>query len=156
MRILVIDDQPRNIASARETLKGHEVITIDTIAEAFRVLKEGRVHGVDAVLTDLFMPLGGFQGAMSSPESDPSLPLPAGLAFALRTVNLGIRTVILSDSDHHRDWICSLLDLIRTPDPSNKVTFVEARFASVAGDGPLVKDWAKSMRRSLMFPDLPI
>lgn len=162
MRILVIDDERRNILSATKTLEGHEVVTCDNIQDAYGIL-EDRELKFDAVLTDLFMPVGRFRGAMRADEFPrPTGGIPAGLVFAIRAANRSIRTVICTDADHHSDWICTLLDLAdngtwgRRAEPGSRVAYVEARIASSGQDesGALIKDWGKAMLYSGLYPEL--
>lgn len=164
MKILVIDDTPRNQESAHSTLVGHDVTVIGTVKEAYEALRKG---GFDAVLTDLFMPIGDFRGAVNRQRvGTPQGELPVGLVFALKASNMGIRTVICTDADHHADWICSLLDLVGDQRPSQyddepvtqanpMVAYVEARSCPTSyNDGPITKDWGKAMERSGLFPEL--
>lgn len=128
MKILVIDDARRNTLSAASLLSG-QVTIADTIEGAYEILYSG--DSFDVVLTDLFMPLGDFRGAMNTRDYDrPSSDLPVGLVFALKAVKMGIRTVICTDADHHSDWICSLLDL-RGHGECKVVAYVEARTATL-------------------------
>jgi|GEM_PF-2246491 len=185
MKILVIDDMTRNIAAAHETLKGHEVITIDSIKQAYELLKEFGAKQFDAVLTDLFLPLTDFRGCFSSQYSDVAEKnwksrdlLPAGLVFALAAANVGVRTVICTDTDHHEDYICSMLDMLKPPYnqrrtgqiDEHKIAYVEARNAQMnavwddvnkelkPSDCPdydnLVKDWRAAMVESQLFTEL--
>lgn len=175
MRILVIDDQKRNLASAIETLPGHEVTTAGTIEEAYRILRE--TTSFDAVCTDLFLPLGNFKGAMGRYATEPKNELPAGLVFAIKASNRGIRTVLCTDADHHQDWICTLLDLIKpdyidgevVEDNQKRIAFVEARSVVFNGywsekngklvrcgwedrrNKPYVKHWRAAMVWSGLF-----
>lgn len=171
MKILVIDDQERNLASAKHVLCGHDVVTISTIQEAFDALYKNA--DFDAVCTDLFMPLGSFRGAVNTRDYDfPSSDLPAGLVFALKASNLGIRTVICTDADHHSDWVCSLLDLLRgNRGECARVAYVEARMATFPGywcedshkiiecewkkreNKPLLKDWLRVLKYSGLFTE---
>ncbi len=186
MKILVIDDQPRNIAAALTTLAGHEVTVIDNIKQAYQTLEDFGAKRFDAVLTDLFLPLAEFNGSFSACYSEkawdnhmqPTAQLPAGLVFALAAANVGVRTIICTDTDHHEDYICSLLDILYPPykqglsgnTESHTVAYVEARNARmlavwneenkvlVPSDQPdyenLVKDWHVAMVNSNMFPEL--
>lgn len=187
MKILVIDDLDRNIAAAYATLIGHEVTTVDNIKEAFSLLRNFGAKKFDAVLTDLFLPLGDFNGSFSVSYSEKSqenwknrlAELPAGLVFALASANVGVKTVICTDADHHEDYICSLLDMIKIPYrqrflgeevSDHHIAYVEARNATMEAhwdeeskelkpsDRPdytnLVKDWNKAMIESRLFPEL--
>lgn len=170
MKILVIDDARRNTVSAATLLSG-EVTIADSIEKAYTTLKESGDQ-FDAVLTDLFLPLGDFRGAMNTRDYDrPSSELPAGLVFALKAVKMGVRTIICTDADHHSDWICSLLDLLRDGE-CKVVAYVEARTVVLEGfydeerddivfcdreerkGKPLVKDWKAAMLHSGLFPEL--
>jgi CheY-like chemotaxis protein len=142
MKVLVIDDAARNIEAAHTTLKEHEVTTCSTIQDAYSVLERNK-GSYDAVLTDLFLPLGSFRGAMSGSAEKPDEELPAGLIFALKAASLGIPVVICTDADHHQSWICTLLDLIRIGWYKNqRVTYVEARYVPLGTDEePVTKNW---------------
>lgn len=180
MKILVIDDAEHNCASALMTLADHDVTVIDSVSEAFKVLDGRRVH-FDAVLTDLMMPVGLFRGAMSKSAVPPSVGVPAGLVFAIKASNLGIRTVICSDSNHRLDWVCSLLDLLtdkhdshgrRISDRAKRVAFVELGTVAMSAiwdapnkiivmdescwkkDVPRIKDWREAMIESGIFPEI--
>ena len=180
MKILVIDDFAGNVASAKQYMPGHEVVVAESVRVAYRILKNGELF--DAVLTDLFLPIGDFIGQMNSgyiKPGDRAKEIPAGLIFAIKAASKGIRAVICSDSDHHRDWICTLLDLVSANEQINpvffeeegisrKIVFVEARFACLRAywdeaqevlvpcndflkDGRWIKDWLKVMEQSTLF-----
>lgn len=170
MRILVIDDQERNLKFAMELVKYGEVVTIGSIYEAYNLLKEKEF---DVVLTDLFMPVGekgvGDVLVKNRPRVDEEVP--AGLIFAIKAANKGARVVICTDSDHHQNYLCSLLDILQdrwdterkdmVADSQKHIVVVEARYAFVgrtgySDEGPLVKDWQEVMRRSQLFPELEI
>lgn len=180
MRILVIDDAEYNRASALLTLAGHDVLVVDNVSRAFKFL-DGHRPRFDAVLTDLMMPIGNFRGAISKSATPPQMEIPAGLVFALKASNLGIRSVICSDSNHRLDWICALLDLLmdkhgsqkaRMSDPAKRVAFVELGTVPMTAvwddkqkaivfdagcwkqDVPRIKDWHEAMIESGLFPEI--
>jgi CheY-like chemotaxis protein len=203
LNLLVIDDSPWNQASARLTLKDHQVTVVGSIRTAYELFQYKELR-YDGVLTDLYLPVGDYEGAMYSarkiawnaikvPEGFieetnrvAAQQIPAGLVFALTAVKAGVPTVICTDTDHHRDWICSLLDLVNWVQPSpgkggRMVKFVEARSAHLNAwwdeanqiivpyegtelkekeyfarqwDGRFIKDWAKAMQESYLFPQL--
>ena len=174
MRILVIDDLEQNIMSAKQTLAGHEVTTIDNIKDAYEFLKGSfATQGFHALLTDLHMPLGPkFEGNMSYPWKNRPETLPAGAIFALKAAGLGIRTVICTDASHHADWMCTLLDVVGFWHKEKRlVSFVDADCAHLSAfwdpdkkeiipdqewykKGTAVKDWNKAMEESGLFPEL--
>lgn len=179
MRILVIDDAEYNCASARLTLANHDVTVINNVLEAFKIL-DGRPQ-FDAVLTDLIMPVGPFRGAMNQSAVPPKAGIPAGLVFAIKAANLGIRAVVCSDGDHQSDWLCSLLDLLtdkfhsagrRISDSAKRVAFVELGTVALPAvwdeqhrsivmdqacwdkDVPRIKNWREVMVESGLFPGI--
>lgn len=169
MKILVIDDMPYNVASAHLTLKDFDYRVVDSIEKAYEILKTNEKF--DVVLTDLWLPRGDFIGEIGSCEDPVTKPIPAGLVFAIRASNEGMKVVICTDSDHHNDLLCSLLDLtkIGTYDKERPIKFVEARTCPVEGvwqngeivfsdnwfekAGPFPKDWLKAMRIARLVHD---
>jgi len=163
-RILVIDDQPCNVASAHHTLKGFSYRVVDNIIEAYKILKTGEKF--DVVLTDLWLPRGNFTGAMGEWHDSETDPVAAGLVFAIRAANDGMKVIICTDSDHHQDRLCSVMDLINdeTYGKEKAIYFVEARSCSIIGyayengkitpsedwlekPGPRPKNWLQVMKK---------
>jgi len=167
MKILVIDDERRNQVSALTTLVDHDVTVARGAKEGFERLGEGTAW--DAVLTDLFMP-ADLELRSLPRDRKPTGELPIGVVFAMMAVNLGIRTVICTDADHHQDALaCLLVD--KMPGEGPRVAVVEARVACVEGiwdaasetivpstdwealgKAPSVKDWHRAMKISRLFP----
>ena len=174
MKILVIDDSRGNLESAKLTLANHELTLCQTVIEAYKQLKD---NTFDAVLTDLHMPLGEFNGLMTPGSHKSDGTLPVGLVFAIKAANKGIPAVICTDSDHHQDWTCTLLDLLgyanwSINDSEQKFGFVSAGCCTVDGywdetiqaivkcpweerkDKPVMKNWLSAMGWSGLFPEL--
>jgi DNA-binding NarL/FixJ family response regulator len=144
-RILVIDDAPHNVASAHLTLKGLDYTVVDTVKEGFEALS--KENAFDILLTDLWMPRGDFIGAIPPGSVDQAdTVIPAGLVFAIRAANIGMHAVIVTDSDHHRDRICSVLDLVNRADNKDKqlVKYIEARWDHIGG----AKNWRAAAKRA--------
>ncbi len=167
-KLLVIDDQPCNVASAHLTLKeGYDYKVVDNITAAYDLLKSGEKF--DVVLTDLWLPRGDFTGAMRGGDTA-ATPIAAGLIFAIRAMNEGMKVVICTDSDHHQDRLCSVMDLINdgTHDKEKAIYFVEARTCPVEGawengeivlsddwykkPGPHPKNWLQAMKVAGLVP----
>jgi CheY-like chemotaxis protein len=158
MKILVIDDSPWNVASAHFTLKGHDYQVVDNIKDAYDILRTGEKF--DVVLTDLWLPRGEFSGAMARHRDEADTMIPAGLVFAIRAMNDGMKVIICTDSDHHKDRLCSLLDLLNegTYGKEKAISFVEARECCLEAswvDGkivlgeyqtPYIKDWSEVLK----------
>jgi CheY-like chemotaxis protein len=75
MKILVIDNTPANLASATQTLVGHELTLCDNVDAALELLNVGS-HGnkireeapeYDVVLCDLLMTPGTYRWVMPLP-----------------------------------------------------------------------------------------
>lgn len=125
-KILVIDDAQPNICSTDVTLAEADVTTCDNIEDARKALGN-KDDPFDIVLTDLFLPRGGYEGAVATHRYGyPKSELPAGLVFALKAINKNIPVVICTDANHHQDWLCSLLDMVHFG-AEHRVSFVEAR-----------------------------
>ncbi len=166
-KLLVIDDQPYNVASAHLTLKGYDYKVVDSIATAYNLLNSGEKF--DVVLTDLWLPRGEFTGAMRGGDTATTL-IPAGLVFAIRAMNDGMKVVICTDSDHHQDRLCSVMDLINDGKYGEEkaIHFVEARVCPVEGvwengkivfsddyykkPGPRPKNWLEAMKYVGLVP----
>lgn len=157
MRILVADDMPANLESARQTLAGHDLTLCGTVEEACHALgfrapsaPATVTEPFDAVLTDLWMPMplperSKLLGVHFSKRDTGGLA-PVGLIFALRAVNQGTRFVaILTDSDHHTDPLVTVMDLIdgQRRGSASVVGKFEARFYDHHG----AKDWGKVLAR---------
>lgn len=145
-KILVIEDDAVNVEAAKTSLVGHEITIAQSIQEAFDILvewKEGRFEGFDIVMTDVNMPRGNFGGyegrVISFPDNRPD-NLPAGMAFALGAANLGAKVAILSDRDHHKDYVSALLDLVANVSRDNKSP-IRAFFA------PKPKNWGLALAK---------
>ncbi|MBI2443890.1 MAG: hypothetical protein HYV42_01445 [Candidatus Magasanikbacteria bacterium] len=179
MRLLVIEDSPWNIASARLTLKDHELVIATDAESGFQALV-GRYEGTvwrmpsyDAALTDLFLPARNFVGFGNMRSNVPPESLPAGLIFALHAANLGIPAAIVTDADHHQDWVCNLLDLVGgsswNDEQSQRVSYVEARQCGLRAvwrrgelvilgedddcpQGTVIKDWRLAMKLAHLIP----
>ena len=141
MKILVIEDQPFNIESAKQTLQGHDLTIVDCGKDAMRILAgkwDGKTGGrvrpdFDCVLTDLFVPFGeasdsdctissftgkakkegkSFDVALEEYNSLKTKEMPSGVVFALRAVLLGIPVAILTDANHHQDAFVTCMDCL--------------------------------------------
>ena len=174
MKILVIDDQPYNRASAKLLENdGHEVTIVGTIKDAFQYLPyPHRTTSFDLVMTDLFMPIEGYRRTLRSDIELPSGAIPVGLIFAIASSNAGLPTIIVTDKNHHTDVICTLLKLIESQrmdvsvrsgkicvqradsspllhpwdEDAQKINTAAKRPMNYKG--PLIKDWALALSRT--------
>ena len=158
MKILVIDDVQENLKSASNLLTGHELTLAGDIDTAYKALQK---QSFDIVLTDLNLPIAGSQHAQrvaAHRSIDETQEAPVGLVFAIKAANKGIPVVIVSDSDHHQDIFCSLLDLLmpyyngeRTViDGRPVIEFQEARGVEVGrtAENRIIKNWSAVIKNS--------
>ena len=164
MRILIVDDDPNNIKSAQDQTAlfeeaGHTVTIIDNFQVAFDLIDESfgltdKPFDFDIGLFDLWMPIGDWTRSVFTPPSSwnpvykgvKPEQLPAGLVFVLKFLQQNKKVGIVTDSDHHIDWICNMLDLVsiykQSSIPQN-VYYFEARGFRIPNDDRSVniKDW---------------
>lgn len=149
MKVLVIEDDPVNVESAKRSLTNHELTIATSIQQAFDILAEWRQEWLenrerrfDVVLTDVYMPRGDFKGwgrrVIHYSDYENPDTLPAGLAFAIAAATMGAKVGICSDRNHHKDWITALLDLAaagsRIGDQMIQVFFA-----------PVPKNWGRAL-----------
>ncbi|MCX6716008.1 MAG: hypothetical protein NT077_03245 [Candidatus Taylorbacteria bacterium] len=137
LRILVIDDTPENIASAKHGLAGHRLITVTGYQDAMDTL--GR-EKFDVVLTDLHLP-------MSSRTMGNKFRLgelvPYGILLMVEAARQGARHVaVVTDLGHHDDPFSAAFDhYSRFPVKIEgaKVVMMHAPMKDLA------KDWATAL-----------
>jgi CheY-like chemotaxis protein len=105
LRILVIDDTPQNIASAKSGLAGHRLTTVTGYEDAMKVLDS---ETFDVVLTDLHLP-------MSSKTMGDKFVLgqlvPYGILLMVEAARRGARKVaVVTDLSHHDDPFSAAFD----------------------------------------------
>ncbi len=127
MKILVIEDSARNIASAKLTLAAHDLTIVTNTSEAVEALRYNEERP-DAVLTDLYLPRS---------TTDSTLE-PSGLCLALHAVKRSIPVVICTDANHHQDPIVETLsrclyqlhsynEKLKNECANTKIGFIDAR-----------------------------
>jgi len=109
LEILVVEDSPKHIESARNELSSEGNLTIvSTYKEAIEYLNKQKA---DVVLTDERIP---FSKARVYPLTDKSftgLPLPLGSKVVLYAIAKKVPYVaLITDADHHSDEIAATLD----------------------------------------------
>ncbi|MFA5186189.1 MAG: response regulator [Patescibacteria group bacterium] len=117
MKILVIDDTAANLEAAKSQLAGHEVVTVGSFDEAFKLVchydsgwQKENVVDFDAVLIDLMMPAGKkSQGPRGMRFVGEEMPL--GIFLALQALRSGVKRVgLLTDTNHHDHPASAALD----------------------------------------------
>ena len=106
MKILVIDDNPLNQDSARQTLGDHDVNVVGTHEDAHEVLVKSEPY--DAILCDLLMPAGEMT---QGPEGEKYVgqEMPVGFGLALLAVLRGAKLVLVATATNHHDHPASAM-----------------------------------------------
>ena len=138
-RILVIDDTPKHIASAKKVLAGHRLTTATSYEEAMEVLNNEKF---DVVLTDLHLP-------MSSKTMGNKFKLgelvPYGILLMLEASRQGAKLVaVVTDLSHHDDPFSAAFDHYSSflfSIESAKVRMLHSNMVDGA------KDWADALKR---------
>jgi CheY-like chemotaxis protein len=109
LRILVIDDGQHNLVFAQALLGAHHnVTTTDRFETAMELLK---TDSFDYVLTDLEMPGNLYYPALSPERIDLAGTYPYGLFIAFEATRRNLPVAIVTDGNHHENWISAALDV---------------------------------------------
>lgn len=140
-RILVVDDTPKHIASARKTLAGHRLTTVGGYEDAMNTLENEKF---DVVLLDLNLPMSSKtlgQQAFKLGEL-----VPYGLLLMLEAARQGAKLVaVVTDLGHHDNWVSAAFDhysRFAFQIEGAKVLMLHARL--IEGGS---KDWASALAR---------
>lgn len=115
LSILVVDDAIANLKLALEQLGGHHHVTLaGGYAEAMELMQQGKGRYYDVVLTDLQMPAILPKGSsLSADIIDLDGPVHIGLFLMFEATRRGSECAIVTDADHHQDWMSALFDNFR-------------------------------------------
>lgn len=136
LKILVIDDDPGNIRSAKELLAEHQLMVAESCEEALAVLKD---NTFDVVLSDLRLPMGPRKIELFS----------YGIILMIEAAKRGTkRIVVYTDVEHHPDKLgIALVGQYQQGTPINiegaAVKILASR--SVYGN----KDWSHALSEAL-------
>ena len=134
LRILVIDDTPKHIASAKSGLAGHKLTVATGYEEAMEILASQKF---DVVLTDLHLP-------MSSKTLGDAFKLgelvPYGILLMIEAARHGAKFVaVVTDLNHHADPFSAAFDHYSRFPVKIEDAKVIMMHAPMKGD---CKDWA--------------
>lgn len=138
LRILVIDDTAKHIASAKKGLAGHRLTTATGYQEAMELLGKEKF---DVVLTDLHLP-------MSSKTMGDKFKLgelvPYGILLMIEAARQGAKKVaVVTDLSHHDDPFSAAFDHYSQFPISIEGAKVRMLHARVSDEG---KDWAEALQ----------
>ena len=139
LRILVIDDTAKHIASAKKGLAGHRLTTTTGYQEAMELLSNEKF---DVVLTDLHLP-------MSSKTMGDKFKLgelvPYGILLMIEAARQGTKKVaVVTDLSHHDDPFSAAFDHYSQFPISIEGAKVRMLHTRVSDEG---KDWAEALQR---------
>lgn len=161
MKILVVDDSPRNQQAAREQLgDAHELTIVADYRKAASALEWAERGTFDAVLTDMEIPEraeGGMahgSGGGATVHWNTADINSFGFAIALMAVRCGVKRVaMLTSTHHHHGAMASAVFALRGPAfeiDGARVVFEADSLTKMRGENPetldqFVKNWASAL-----------
>jgi CheY-like chemotaxis protein len=137
--VLVIDDMPENITSAKKGLAGHHLTTVTSYEEAMSILGKEKF---DVVLTDLHLPMSS--RTMGSKFKLGEL-VPYGILLMVEAAHRGAqRVAVVTDLSHHDDPFSAAFDhfsAFSVKIDNAKVVMMHSPMVDGA------KDWAKALAK---------
>lgn len=114
MRILLVEDNPASIESAKMQFADHELTVTTSCAGAIEILEACKTKDdlYDFILTDMEIPVGNHRSYSAIQESNPESLLPGGLVIALCACRSGFRCLLLTDSNGHRSVMGLMINRI--------------------------------------------
>jgi CheY-like chemotaxis protein len=139
LRILVIDDTSKYIASAKKGLAGHCLTTATGYQEAMDLLDN---EEFDVVLTDLHLPMSSLTMGNKFKLGE---PVPYGILLMIEAARQGVKKVaVVTDLSHHDDPFSAAFDHYSRFPISIEGATVRMLHARVNEEG---KDWADALVR---------
>lgn len=110
--VLIVDDNRDNLALAMHVLPGQQMAPVERVEDAVRLLRlEGRTF--NAVLTDMHMRPDRLYGSLNLDSYGVSETIPYGFAVILEATKRGIPVAVVTDANHHADWVSAMFDSIK-------------------------------------------
>ena len=110
--VLIVDDSQANLTLAMQVLPGQQIALVTSVGDALRLLRlKGKTF--NAVLTDMHMPPDAFYGSLNLDSYGIKETVPCGFAIMLEATQRGIPVAVVTDANHHQDWVSAMFDHIR-------------------------------------------
>lgn len=110
--VLIIDDSNDNLQLAMQVLPAQKIVLATGPEEAMRYLNlPGQTF--DAVLTDMHMRPDKLYGSLSLDTYGVTETIPYGFAVILEATKRGIPVAVVTDANHHQDWVSAMFDHIK-------------------------------------------
>ena len=151
LRILLIEDDPASIESAKIQLSQYDLTIVTTVDELVSNKITWPEPPYDLVLTDMNIPLGaGLYQVMRSNLGTTLVPV--GLAVYSRCLEINLPCIIVTDSDGHHDMlglVCEKMSVgdIRT-DSQNMAYRCQTRPEWIDTPKGKGKDWMSRIKLS--------
>ncbi len=110
LKILVVDDTPKNRDKAKEDLRAHSLTVASSYGQAMTLIESEKF---DVVLTDLYLPASKYHRALNSDAMDFWQTVPYGILIALEAARKGMDVAIVTDANHHTDFFSAAFDAMR-------------------------------------------
>lgn len=113
LNILLVEDNPASIKSARMQFKGCDFIIARTCCQALEAIGgpfERKMEKFDLILADVNIPLGDERGYSVMKLFGPETQWPAGLIVAMRAIGAGKPCILLTDANGHKNVIGMLIE----------------------------------------------
>lgn len=110
--VLIVDDSEENLSTTMTLLVGQQILPVKRLEDAVKYLHmEGKTF--DAVLTDMQMPPDKTYGALNLDGYGINETVPYGFAVILEATKRGIPVAVVTDANHHQDWVSAMFDSIK-------------------------------------------
>lgn len=117
LRILLIEDDPASIESAKMQFGKHKLIIVTNIEELSEqpiadIPSKKNTLPYDLVLTDLYIPFGDLPNCSIMDKNEPETLVPVGIVVYSRCLMSHTPCVLITNSDGHRDalgFVCETL-----------------------------------------------
>lgn len=111
--VLIVDDSGANLSLALTLLAGQQILPVTCVEDAVRYLRmEGKTF--DAVLTDMHMKPDKTYGSLNLNTYGIKETIPFGFAIMLEATARGIPVAVVTDANHHHDWVSAMFDHIKS------------------------------------------
>lgn len=121
-KVLVIDDTKENLELAQVLLGGKHQVTIAAgFAEGMKALAENQF---DVVLSDMHMPDNKHYGSFNMEVAKIGGTNPYGFFVIFEATAKGLPVAIVTDANHHNDWVSAGLDRLHGAKVNDRVVLM--------------------------------
>ncbi len=137
LHLLIVDDKIKNLKRAVEKLGNKHFLTLtDGYDEALRMIKN---NSYAAVLSDCQMPVGTEKSSLAGDVMNIGETVHNGLFLMFYATSRGSRFAIVTDANHHKDWVSAIFDDLREPQNVNNQPVLFINY--------IQKNWDKALEK---------